>query len=63
MSSCIQLTIEMLIAPILIEIPRKALTYSEARGIAAGNALSLDPEAMLLSWFDKKKGQFSPQVE
>ncbi len=63
MSPCIELTREMPVAPVFIDIPRQDLTYSEAKEIADGKAFSINPEAMLLAWFDKKTGQFSPPVE
>ncbi len=63
MSACTELTREMLNSPVLIEIPRRDLTYSEARRIADAKALSINPEAMLLAWYDGKTGAFSPRVE
>jgi len=63
MSPCPELTREMLISPVLIDIPRKDLTYSIAREIADSKALSINPEAMLLAWLDRKTGDFSPRVE
>jgi hypothetical protein len=63
MSPCIELTKEMLLVPVFIDIPRQDLTYLEAREIADRKAFSINPEAMLLAWFDKKTGQFSPRVE
>jgi hypothetical protein len=54
---------EMLISPVLIDLPDQDLTYSTAKAIADSKAFSINSEAMLLAWFDKKTGEFSPRVE
>jgi hypothetical protein len=53
----------MLISPVLIDVPGQDLTYSTAKAIADSKAFSINPEAMLLAWFDKRTGEFSPRVE
>jgi len=63
MCPCVELTREMLISPVLIDAPRQDLNYSTARELADSKALAINPEAMLLAWFDKKTGELSPRVE
>jgi hypothetical protein len=63
MAPCLELTREMLISPVSLEVLCPDLTYSMAREIADAKALAINPEAMLLAWFDRKTGQYSPKVE
>ena len=63
MSGCIELTKEMLASPLRLTIGDRELTFSAAREIADREALKINPEAMLLAWFDRKSGLFSPRVE
>ena len=63
MTACIELTKEMLVSPLRLTISERDLTFSAAREIADKEALKISPEAMLLAWFDRKSGLFSPRVE
>jgi hypothetical protein len=63
MSGCIELTKDMLVSPRRLTISDRGLTFFVARGIADKEALKLNPDAMLLAWYDKKTGDFSPRVE
>jgi hypothetical protein len=63
MSPCMPLTREMLISPVHIGVEHADLTYSVAREVADGRAFSINPEAMLLAWYDKRAGEFSPRVQ
>jgi hypothetical protein len=63
MSGCIELTKEMLISPRRLTISTGDLTYSAAKEIADKEALTINQDAMLLAWFDRKTGAFSPRVE
>jgi hypothetical protein len=63
MSGCIELTKDMLVSPRRVTISTRDLAFSAAKGIADKEALTIDPDAMLLAWFDKKTGEFSPRVE
>lgn len=63
MAACIELTREMLISPIRLSINDKDLHFATAREFADGKAFEINPDAMLLAWFDRKSGEFSPRVE
>ena len=63
MSGCIELTKEMLVSPRRLTISVRDLAFSAAKGIADEEALKINPDAMLLAWFDRKTGEFSPRVE
>jgi hypothetical protein len=63
MPGCVELTKEMLSSPFELSISDNDLTFSEAREIADRKAFEINPDAMLLAWFDRKSGTFSPRVE
>jgi len=63
MSGCNELTKEMLVSPRRLTISSRCLAFSGAKGIADREALKINPDAMLLAWFDRKTGEFSPRVE
>jgi hypothetical protein len=62
MADCILLTREMLKDPIDIGVPDEPLDFSRARALADQRAGELCPEPMLLAWYDRGAGAFSPQV-
>ncbi len=62
MADCMLLTREMLKDPIDIDVPDEALDFSRARVFADRRARELDAEPMLLAWYDRGTGAFSPQV-
>lgn len=63
MSGCTELTQDMLASPRRLKVADGELTFSAARAIADEEALRVNPDAMLLAWFDRKAGTFSPRVE
>ena len=62
MADCMLLTREMLKDPIDIGVFDAPLDFSRARTIADRRARELGPEPMLLAWYDRGAGAFSPQV-
>jgi hypothetical protein len=63
MSGCAELRKEMLISPIEVKSDGDAMDFYGARKIADGKAREVCEEPMLLAWFDRKTGEFSPRVE
>lgn len=63
MSGCVALTPEMLIAPRRLKICGEDLDFAAAKAIADREARSINPDTMLLAWFDRRRGTFSPRVE
>jgi hypothetical protein len=62
MADCIRLTREMLKDPIDLEVPDATLDCTQARALAEARARQEDPDPMLLAWYDRDAGAFSPQV-
>lgn len=62
MADCIQITEEMLHDPISVHVDPASLDFSRARSIADQAAGEVGDDLMLLSWYDKKAGRFSPDV-
>jgi hypothetical protein len=62
MADCIPLSRAMLKDPIDMSVPDEPLDFSRARAIAERRARDLAPEPMLLAWYDRGSGQFSPRV-
>ena len=62
MAGCIPLSREMLKDPIDIGVPDEPLDFARARAIADRRARELAPKPMLLAWYDRGAGAFSPQV-
>ena len=63
METCITLRREMLVDPIDVQIADDAVDFEKAKEIADQKASEISENAMLVSWFDRKRGKFSPQVE
>ncbi len=71
MSACKELNKSMLGDPVEVRVGAASidslgpggLTFDAARKIADAEARKRSPEPMLLAWFDKKTGDFSPRVE
>lgn len=61
MPECVPLTREMLKDPIFICLDEQ-LGFQQAKDLAARRAGEVGGEPMLLAWFDKARGQFSPQI-
>ena len=62
MTDCTLLTREMLKDPIDIGVRDEPLDFARARAIADRRARELAPEPLLLAWYDRGAGRFSPQV-
>ena len=62
MADCILLTREMLKNPIDVDVPDAPLDFARARAIADRRAREMGVDPMLLAWFDRGNGQFSPQL-
>jgi hypothetical protein len=62
MDSCIPLSREMLRDPIDIGVTDAPLDFARARAIAEARARQEAADPMLLAWYDRGSGRFSPQV-
>jgi hypothetical protein len=62
MADCIPLRREMLKDPIDVDVADESLDFARARAIAEARAREVAPEPMLLAWYDRGAGQFSPRV-
>ena len=62
MADCILLTRAMLKNPIDIGVPDEPLDFARARAIAEARARQEGDEPMLLAWYDRGAGTFSPHV-
>lgn len=63
MSACKHLTKSMLERPIEVRVKDGISDFQEAKAIAGRKAAEVAEDPMLLAWFDKKAGEFSPKVE
>lgn len=63
MATCKTVTKEMLPNAIDVSSMEVELDYDRAREIADGKAREKTEAPMLMAWFEKKTGAFSPQVE
>ncbi|MEW6443538.1 MAG: AF1514 family protein [bacterium] len=52
----------MLVNPIDVRIDDGPLDFVRAKRIADEKARAVSPEAVLLAWFDRREGTFSPAV-
>ena len=62
MTGCMPLSREMLRDPIDIDVTDAPLDFARARAIAQGRAREIAADPMLLAWYDRDAGRFSPQV-
>ena len=62
MADCIPLSREMLRDPIDVEVTDTLMVFSQARAIAEARARQEAADPMLLAWYDRGAGRFSPQV-
>jgi hypothetical protein len=62
MAGCIPLSREMLRDPIDISVADVPLDFARARAIAEARARQEAADPMLLAWYDRGTGRFSPQV-
>jgi hypothetical protein len=63
MEQCpVTLTREMLEDPVDLKVEDAALDFPRARQLADRRAHELCPHPMLLAWFDRKAGRYSPDI-
>jgi len=62
MTECPLLTREMLPDPVDLAIQDEALDFPRAKQAADRRARELCDEPMLLAWFDRAAGQYSPKL-
>ena len=62
MADCIPLSREMLRDPIDVGVPDTPLDFGQARAIAEMRARQEAADPILLAWYDRDAGRFSPQV-
>ena len=62
MADCIPLSREMLRDPIDIAVADPLLDFARARVLAEARARQEAADPMLLAWYDRGTGRFSPQV-
>jgi len=62
MADCLPLTREMLKDPIDLKVAEGPVDFSRARALAEARARELTAEPMLLAWYNRETGEFSPQV-
>jgi hypothetical protein len=61
--TCIPLRREMLVDPVDVSVEDPALDFHKAKEIADQRAREISEDAMLIAWFDRQSGRFSPPVE
>lgn len=61
--TCIPLRREMLVDPVDVAVEDPSLGFEEAKEIADRKAREISEDAMLIAWFDRQSGRFSPPVE
>jgi len=61
MAECVLLTREMLINPLDIQV-EGPLEFSQAQDLARRRAGEVCAEPLLLAWFDRARGTFSPNI-
>ena len=61
MSECVPLTRKMLKNPIDLQV-QGSLDFSQAQNLARRRARAAGGEPMLLAWFDRARGAFSPNI-
>ena len=61
--TCIPLSREMLVDPVDVSVDDPSLDFERAKEIADQKAREISEDAMLISWFDRQTGKYSPQVE
>jgi len=63
MEACVPLRREMLIDPVDVQVDDESLDFEKAKEVADRKAREISEDAMLISWFDRTSGKFSPPVE
>ncbi len=60
--NCRYVTRDMLSHPVMVRVADHPLDMMAAKAIADHKARELASDPMLLAWFDRKTGKFSPDV-
>lgn len=63
MSSCVELSKEMLFNTVEVNFANADLNFEQAKHIADAKANETCDSHMLLAWYDKKAGTHSPRVD
>ena len=63
MTTCRTVTKEVLPNPVAIHLQEGDLDFSSARLIADAKVREMTSDPMLLAWYDRKQGAYSPNVE
>ena len=61
--TCIPLSREMLLDPVDVCVDDPSLGFEKAKEFADRKAREISEDAMLIAWFDRQSGRFSPPVE
>jgi hypothetical protein len=62
MLECVPLRRDMLRDPIDVQVAEEPLDFPRAKAIADDRARQMDPDAMLLAWYNRQTGEYSPPV-
>lgn len=62
MVDCKYITRDMLTNPVSVRIDDRPADFPSAKSLADHKAKELSSDPMLLAWFDRKSGTFSPDV-
>ena len=63
MTTCKTVTKDALTDPVIIRVDGSNLSLKNARLIADQKAAEFASEPMLMGWYEKRSGRFSPNVE
>jgi hypothetical protein len=63
MATCGRIAKDVLTNPVFIHVDEDDLTLKDARIIADQKAAELASDPMLMGWYEKRSGRFSPNVE
>lgn len=59
---CRSLRRDMLPNPVDVQVSEAHLTLAQATDIAQTKTMELHPEVMLLAWFHRQTGEYSPKI-
>lgn len=62
MTDCNYITNDMLNHPIKLRVNQGPFDFKTAKNLAYGRAKELSSDPMLMAWFDRKSGKFSPDI-
>ncbi len=63
MTTCRVVTKDVLKDPVMLHVDDRDLNLKQARAIADEKAAELSSQPMLMGWYEKSSGRFSPNVE